>query len=299
MSSPYRDSLEALRQRIRALETEIGVLERSYSDAFWERLAPELPLDPPEIRWEPDEDATLEQLMGATNAREARLAALHEVERNFGQLEERWGRPSLEPPPLELIVANWTTRVDQALKIKGKVYDDYERVMAQYAPDVEIHEVEPDGLGCHIQSAGVPFAITVQGWSDSSSAEQEPLNKVSVCVPPGAGDVRLLPQNFADEVLALLRLKQDIQLGLPDFDGFFLIQGDEDTARAVLRSEVRQNLLGLARDDIPHFEMANGVASLYWFWKLKRSSLELAMEALRIIHEVPPTRGLRHRETSS
>ena len=296
MVSPYRDSLEALRQRIHALDAEIDSLERGYTETFWDCMAPTLDLSLPEKGNSPDKEATFEQLMAASSGREARIVELQRVERDWALIEERWRRPANDAPPLELVDANWATRVDRVLKIKGRGLAEFESVLEEHTPGVPIVGLEPDGLGCILEMEGVLHAVTYQSWSDSRSAEQEPLNKVSLRVAPGTSDVRLLPQNFGDELLSLLRMKQDIQLGHHDFDGFFLVQGDEDAANALLTDEVRVKLLSLARDDIPRLEVSQGVASLYWFWTLKRSSLETAMETLRILREVPPTRALRRTE---
>ena len=44
MPSPYRDSLEALRDRIGALDLEIARLEETFTDVFWDDVAPGLSL---------------------------------------------------------------------------------------------------------------------------------------------------------------------------------------------------------------------------------------------------------------
>jgi hypothetical protein len=293
MPSPYRDSLEALRDRIGALDLEIARLEETFTDVFWDDVAPGLSLLRPAEREPPGDDAMPEALMSATTEREERLAALQRVERDFPGIEERWTRPAPEPPPLELVFESWIERVDRAFKARGPGLGAFKATIAQVAPGTPLSPVESGGTGCVIEIDGVAFAVTFQDWATSRSAETQAVNAVAVRVPPGTAEVRAVPQDFGAELLSIFRMTQDIKLGHPDFDGYFLIQGDPDAARALITPTVRDRLLSLARQDIPTLHVSRGVARLWWSWELTPESLLTAIEALRELRGVPPTRPLR------
>ncbi len=293
MASPYRDATEAVRSRIAALDEQIAELERSWTPVFWEEVAPRYSLAPPSELVSPPGGADAEALMRAAAEREERLLALGRVTSAYREIEAWWLIPSPEPPPLRLLTETLSVRWNRPFKSSGSGLKAFTDTVQTLELDLEIRKLKPNGLGAVVEVDGVPYGVTYQGWSTSNSADQEPLNMVTVRVPPGAAPLQLKPQNIGDEIMTMLRLRQDIVLNHQHFDGYFLVQGDTAAAKAMLTPAVCDRLLQIAHDDIPGLDVSQGLARLWWLYDLKRSSLDAAIKALRLIREAQPTRALR------
>jgi len=71
------------------------------------------------------------------------------------------------------------------------------------------------------------------------------------------------------------------------FDGIFLVDTDPDTARVLLPTQVRKELLDLAREGVPSLTVAAGVAEIRWVFELRQKSFERAMRVLLHVRNAP------------
>ncbi len=296
MSSPYRDSLDVLRNRLHALDRERADIEESYTDLFWSDVAPSIPLAPPRAPPSLSEQAEIDELTGAIEALETRLADLHSVERGFPGILKEWSEPAAEVPHCK-----GTTVFDVVQGVIARaIMDDpylpaFDRMIKALEIDGNAHVLEPSRSArtATFQVAGVPFDSRCETYQPNRSGDWKVDMTVQTTVPGLFGDLQLSPQGFGAEVLIALRLKQDIKMEHSEFDGYFVVKGDVDTARAVLTDEVRASLLVIAKEDIPLLVVSRGLATLLWRFEPNLLSMKAAIEALSAIRGAVPTRSLK------
>lgn len=295
MGVPYRDSLETMRERARALEVEVEELESGYTSFFWEEVAPRIRLALPKPFSSLPAASDPEVLSQAIAAREERLMTLQRLERDLPLIEHEWRRPSDEVPDCRK-----STLFDlQGSVTRAFVKDPYieisERVLRQLEADHPF-QVEKDGKGARVASLssdGAPFKLRCESYMTQRHGDWTIDVTVQTTVPRLFGDVRLSPQGFGSELLIALRMKRDIKLGARDFDGYFVVQGHEPTAQMILDADVQRSLLEIAKEDIPKLMVGKGVATLLWHFEPNLRCLQAAIDALKGIRRAPPARALK------
>ena len=293
MNSPYRDSLEAQRDRLKSIESQIHDIEESLSDFFWESVARTLPLPEPVEAADPASYSDQTELGRALADREERLFALQRTQNALPRLEQSWRTPAEDVPPLVP-----PFRIDLRASVTRAIAGDphlplFVKSLSRLSPETDILKDRENAYRASLMSDGVPFQVMCESYmGQHHGGDWQVELTVQTTVSHLAEELQLSPQGFGNELLIALRLKQDIKIGNAEFDGYFVVRGAKAAAEAMLTSEVREGLMTIAREDIPQLVVARGLAILRWSYEPNLHCLEAAFAALRGVRAAPPTRSL-------
>lgn len=295
MASPYRDSTEALRIRLRAAGEAAAAEEARYTALFWKEVAPTLGLAPPRPEEAVPAAAKVEALAAAVEEREARLEALNRTDRDFPAILAAWSRPAAEVPPCRPSAVLGLGGAMARPFVEDRCLPAFESAVGALGTDGPA-AIEQRGASARATSfslGGVPFQARCETYMTQRSGDWVADVTVQTTVPALFGEVELRPQGFGAELAIALHLAQDIKVGDADFDGTFVVRGHEATAKAILSKEVRARLLAIAKQDIPRLVVSRGLATLLWHFEPSAESLRAAVEALATIRRAPACRSLR------
>lgn len=237
-------------------------LERRWTETFWREVAPKRGIAAPDsLRRVGDPESEVALLA-------ARLEELEELEQQATKIVVEWRSP---PPLTERRVLHepWLlTRSDRR---------SYERRLEYLC---EWLEKEADGL-----------PVGVEGRMRMNSSGPDLDVHLLSSVPRGAAPLVVRHGGLLDDLRALFGSKRRIQLGIESFDGLFVIEGDEATARTLLDGSMRNTLLRLGELTPVELRMGDGrarigrypsltvnpIPTLVWFRK--------ALAIARVLHQ--------------
>ncbi len=264
-SDPYRGDEAARAARLVALDEEIAKLEAVLTPVFWARVAPTLRVDAPgsPLSGEPLE------------ARQRRVAALSDaIARARAGIRAADERPPSEP-------RREGGALDPALDDRDVVRNL--KALASESPDAEINRRARDRWGVRTRSEGVPIDATVRRVPANNGTYWE-WRLYTSCVPDAR--LHMKAEGILQDLLEMLGLGEEIELGDPELDPVFEIKGDERSARALLTPRVRRDLLDLNVASTVVLAVDRGCAELA-LHPLAPSSVPLAVRILRELHRAP------------
>lgn len=129
-------------------------------------------------------------------------------------------------------------------------------------------EREDGGARTMIVVDGVSISVTARAPSIGEKIDFDGgtvwlLAAAAIAVPRALRHLQVSIGAFGDSILAKLGLLEDQTIGDVPFDDAFRIRGEIETARAVLRDDVRRALLDL-HESAPILEVKGGRAQLSW-----------------------------------
>jgi hypothetical protein len=245
VTDPYRGDETASALRLARLDAEIAERERRLTDAFWRDVAPAWNVPP-----------TLEPSDDPRTDREARIALLDQA------LERArsgpWADVRLPPPKLERV-----DRFDELpLRLKEGPPIDIQPLLAVARFHASGGELEYRGFrewAVRFEADGAPLELRARPDRGSGRGFPEVLIRTTVC--PTAR-LSLRGEGVARDVLEFLGLVEpQIEVDDADFDGIFLVEGDEQTARTWLTPDARIALLAQDLESTPVLEAVDGLAT--------------------------------------
>lgn len=291
MADPFRDGAAAQLELLRSLDAQVAELEARLSPTFWRRVAETLGLEPPAAGAPLAADAPPEAVALRVAEREARLAALGRAHAEIGRLEAAFHAPAPGFPAITFEATNpsftgWEASPDD------RGIAAFRRAAAGLAPGAALQEVWKGGYG-----GVVTFATPLgpcQASMDKYKRQSEVRQKVVVRGTASRlhGELTVRPEGFIDPLLAKLGLKQDIQIGQEELDGLFLVQGDDDVARALLTDRARGALLTLIVQVRPELVVADGMVTVSWDGPVGPDVIGTALTLVDELRSAPPTRPL-------
>lgn len=298
MDSAFRDDRQALRQRLDALEAEITEHCRGLTPHFWLTLDEETLGQIEALRAArrevPQAGASHDALMAAVAAAERHKALITEALRTLTQHEQSW----LALP----------TTVSQG--VAGPLHevstDAVDYVMHQTALTTRGERL--DAIFATLESATVHSRTIDPAWRWELSAHGIPLRAtlgihhaphlglarelqvtLTTSVSRRTARIELTPERWSDVLLRTLGLRHDVTLGDPDFDSFFVVEGELPALRVLLTGAVRRSLLRIAREDVPCLSTRGDAASISWRYTPSPAAVLAAVRVLASIRLAPPT----------
>lgn len=261
-TDPYRGDSA----RLAAFDQEIARLERALTTVFWERVAPVWRIAPPGTPITGD----------ALEARRRRVSLLHDVIRHIqtGTL----AAAELGPAPERRPGGAFDAALDEP-----DVVRTLER-LAAVSPGSEVIRRGQYCWGIRVRAEDVPIDASVYRVPTRGAARWQ--WAFGTTAAPSA-HLRLRPEGILQDVLEMFGLGQEIELGDQAFDPAFVVEGDEPSARTILRHDVRGDLLALSARGITTLTVARGSVMLEVQDALGPASLLFALRVLRAIHCAP------------
>ncbi len=231
----YRGDGEPSAERLAQLDERIAALEARFTDEFWDSVA---------NVWR-----VPRALGGGLSPLEARHDRLDRLQ---DAIERASNGLAAEP---ELPLAPETSLEPHAPRAaKG-----FLEAIRRYAPDAELLPREGGGWGTRVYVDEAPVNARLiqirQGRSWMYAFEFE------TSVAPSAR-LSLKQEGTLQDLLELVGVRTEIELGDPDFDPIFIIEGDEATARLFLTTQVRRRLLQISVEVTPYVSVVGGRAMM-------------------------------------
>lgn len=287
----YRDARLGLRSRIRELVARIRERETDVTDTFWASL---------------DEDATqrvaamfdavdlvsagkelsLDEMAQAETQLARGLERVDELFARLPTLEEEWGEvPDEVEPPLPLSEPWPFVLISHGLR--AEVENAFTQMIRERDPGATIVRDERRSWLATFSHQGVPFALRATAYSNGG----EQLTEVPMCLVTSVP--RCIPRLLVRHETVLLAfgkalgVKHEVEVGEASFDGLFLIEGEEETAKRMLSPRVQSLLLTLARYDVPTLEIdpPRRRASIAWRFEPAPAALDAAVRVLTAVRE--------------
>lgn len=254
--APYRDSLAAVRERVRVLEGDTRRKSRRVSAVALAIVPETLARRVDELR--PRIDEKPGRTLAAWLEREAALAelaaALDEVEARVPTLVAAASPP---PPPAPQGRLSYLGDASRRTQLRHEV----ESELARYARGLERSRWGEHGWLWELRLRGIGLKLTGRAWRDVIELRHVEL-AVFVAMPPAVGPLRVTTASwwYGDTAKRILG---EPDLGDNEFTDHFRVEGPERLGRVLLTAEVQQWLLSLRPHD-PCLQLGGGVASLQW-----------------------------------
>ena len=256
MEVAYRTDASAVARERARRWARLRDLEARFTDVFWRELATRLGVARSR-GW--SASSVAEELVEVAR----RIASIESVLSRWTGIERIWTHPA---PSAPIGPGSHHATVDD---------ETLETAIAreQLARWLEAIEV-PMPLDVRVRPRGA--GVT---WALATSA------------PRGAGRVTIEPERLLDDLRKMAGVLTDIEVGDDRFDGVFLVQGHEPTARALLDGETRRRLLGIgARCARLRIELGEGTAVVQLHAAPDRRLLDDAIEVLTRLRRAPVRR---------
>lgn len=91
--------------------------------------------------------------------------------------------------------------------------------------------------------------------------------------------IAVRPQTFTDDLLGMVRIRNDLTFDDDDFDAAYFVSGDEKVLREVLTAPVRSAFVRIAKEAPVTLELAHGIVTM----KLELQSIRSACSLVRAI----------------
>ena len=286
MVDPYRGDDEASALRLQQLDAEIARKESALTEVFWERVAPVWGIP-----------KGLDEGLAPTDARHARLEVLDRATARAkkGPPAER-ELPPPQPTPTGLLAKLGRAAMpcpSSAAMIQSALPDDGLGEEAEWA--------HRGGVvwGTRVRVDDAPVGVELArerktGIEARIGQNSYEVGYFSTTIAPAAL-LTLEPEGMGQDILEMLGLSSEIELGDEQFDPVFVIKGDVATSNVFLDHEVRERLLAVNVQSLPSVNIAKGVA---WIscGTLTPKVVETVLQVLVAWHRAPSPHALLHHE---
>ncbi len=291
MSGPFRDSIQAQRARVASLDHQIAELEGGFSSFFWDAVAPTLGIEAEVLEPLSDEaDAT--EIGQCLAERENRLSTLQRLAAQSAALETEWGEPASDVPANHVVGGYTLKKPSFGTELFGWPPDGFDDAVSHLMPDAEVTIVKENSRRVVGVLEAVPLEVSFDMRTVSKNNVVSSL-EARTTVSRLLGELTVKPEGFVDSLLAIVKAKQDIVVGGANFDGIFLVQGDDRTAKSVLTPEVQGHLVTMAQSAAVRLHVQEGLARLQWDESVEHTCIEAALAAIVLIHSSSPTESIR------
>ena len=300
----YRDALAAGRQRVRQRRQDLQRRQAAFDKSLLARLPRPLrqrlealgdclndvSVDKTTL------DATLANLDSLTAVLDEVALQIPEIERRLHQLPQQFLRPIRQerlPEPrgaeTRCGVRPWTVeehRTDERWRTPFAWLRHY---IAELDPNagaqVEEHRYQTERSAARVlryvaafRHLSMPVLFIGTDWEDG----------VCLTVPVREATPHLLvrPERWGDALAKRFSRRRDAQLGDDDFDGMFLIDGDDAVAARVLTQEVRRHMRTVAKFDEPTLNIEHGSARVRFKSDGTKAPFDAAMAMMTHIHNI-------------
>lgn len=302
MDSAFRDDREALRQRLGALERQIEERIAGLTPLFWLTLDESLRAEMERLR--PARGARLvassshQSLMSAVASAERYDALLHQALELLAVREVEWLALPDRPPeaPADPSHSVSTDAMDYVL-LQGRLAAYGERLEAIFA---QTEGLELTSRSTHqawhweLVTLNTPVRASLGVNREAPVHPGELQITFTTSVSRRTAPIRLLPERWSDVILRTVGLRQDVSLGDPDFDSFFVVQGPVAALRILMTGPVRRSLLRIASEDVPWLATGGDAASISWGYMPSTTSVTHALRVLSALRRAPPTLHFRN-----
>ena len=260
---------EASEARLKALDEQIEALHAQFTDVFWQRVAPVWGVLP-----------GLDPALSPLEARHDRISRLEDA------IERTHRGPPAEPemPVLPPVPEGVFASIGRALRyLPPEVTKRVVGAAKTYDADAEL---SPRGWGdwgmaLRVKGAPIELRLTYEQSSDKSYV----VLRVSTSIAPAA-HLTLEPEGILQDLLEMIGIRTEIEIGDPRFDPSFVIKGDAATAEAFLTKQIRKQLLVVGEEDTPRVTLVGGYARVRTGATSRRSVLRL-LDVLATWHTMP------------
>ena len=131
------------------------------------------------------------------------------------------------------------------------------------------------------------------------SVANEEVGEVAMClvtgIPRGLPALVVRHETLVLTIGKAIGLKHEVDVGEASFDGLFLIDGTQEAADLFLPPNVRNQLLTLARFDVPTLTVDPPArrATLRWRFEPAARALDAAVRVLSFVRKAPPSLKFR------
>lgn len=289
MADPYRGEGEASALRLRQLDAEIARKESLFTEVFWDRVASvwgvPRALDPAAA---PDE------------GRHRRLAHLDQA-----LARARTGPPAeRDLPPLPAQSDGLLAQLDRTAFGCPASAAEIDRAFPRDPAPPGDSSASWKALWTHRASRvwgrrarvdDVPVDATATSESRKNQIAAHGGSSYAVAyfrttVAPAA-HLRLEPEGIAQDLLEMIGLSREIELGDATFDPVFVIKGEEEAAEAYLDGDSRRALLAMGVEAVPSVTFRGGVVTVRTTAVTERAA-RLAIGLLTTWHRAPSPQNL-------
>lgn len=249
------------------LDAEIAALEARLTPIFWERVAP---------------------VWGVHRGPTAGLSPLAERHDRIARLEAAVERaragPHAEPdlPELPPAPAGVLASINQAFAhLPAELAQAVRAAVHEHAPEAELTYRALRTWGVRLRADGAPIDLRLV--LEPSRSRQSNLVLYGDTTVAPAARLRLKPEGILQDLLEVVGLSPEIELGDPAFDPVFEITGDEETARAFLVPEVKRAILMVSEEDGVDVRVVGGRVR-FWSGSASRRATARVIEILARWH---------------
>ncbi|MEM9187983.1 MAG: hypothetical protein AAGF12_02310 [Myxococcota bacterium] len=293
--SAYRGIDSALAARLQVLDRAIAEAEARLSADFWSKVAPDLELARPRSA-SPDELPSQELV----EERRVRLSALESVLADLDSIEAHWATApaAVAPTDREQPAAPATFFPRETLDpevrrpLAAEDWIGFVQHFRSHVPGLVLRRRSGGRWGHAIRIDDVPIDLQAAAMMGGNNNRRFSA-AVATSVSPAAGPLRLDPEGFFQDLLELVGLRREIELGDARFDPVFIIRGHEPSVRGLLTSAVRTDLLKLSVETTARLLVDDRRAILQFILPVSGEAIEAALRVITALHRAPPPSSLR------
>ena len=292
----YRDANVGLRARLAELSTRIVDREEEVTDDFWVTVPVTLRERLDELRegLELVGSEDFEELARAESLLAAYLTELDALLEGIPLLEADWSAVPDDVPSVPVSERPW--RIGYLREDAAHVIARDCKAMVRELDRAATFETDgPLAWVAHFEYLECPFVLQ----ASVLSVANEEVGEVAMClvtgIPRGLPALVVRHETLVLTIGKAIGLKHEVDVGEASFDGLFLIEGTQEAADLFLPPNVRNQLLTLARFDVPTLTVdpLERRAMLRWRFEPAARALDAAVRVLSFVRKAPPSLKFR------